>query len=761
MKLSPARIALLLVFIYLVAVWTRLGDDRGDRYQYYNGDSGTNFRHAQVINQNGTLPEVLDREFWPDGYAPGPVQPNGIEFIAGWAYRAVTLISEQPERDFVRSFTLLFFSLSVFSMFLLVNRLWLCQAAGLFSALLVALYPPLVRATNGSEFLHGSFAFVFVSLHLGLVAALWRRQSTPITLVTAGVGFAMLGVWQGAGAYLGLVALGVVVARRLDTPSGKTLLVSHLAAMVLAGIAFPHLRATRFIADWPSILMLVATLQSVLGDRLPKRVPALAYLAGGFAILFAVYMPVRAGGIELLGGIDYWLDRLRFIGGKPDDPLALGEAARYLWTIDRTHPSPYSLFQFALPMMFLIPPAALALRFIRAKNGTPVWPVVAFATAGVVAYLFDRSAILFAVLGLFPFVSASLFGFSAHAKTRGLPIAIGVWLFASQLLFPAGAANVTYRVAPLVGLSAAKPDGFIFASIGNPDLDLVRHLVSRTSTREPFLTPIETSSLIATFAGRKTVLVPGIHTREVVERGFDLTGAFFKDENILYEACTQAGIQQVLYRIDYLLDQSVYSPSYFAGLPGIGAESAAYMMHFHPEALRHFTLEFENDTYRLFRVSEEMQPVFLTDHPPIYHIDVFRKSESVESFYANVLDVLITYYTGTEAQASGNDEDAIRRFRYCVERFPKFTRAWLGAGESLLRLNDVEAADAAYTKILEYAPDNTNALYHKALTLGRLGENERALGLLKVLRASTRDPTMLRLAQELEIIIQVGSGDTE
>ena len=761
MKLSPVRIALLLVLIYLVAIWTRLGDDRGDRYPYFNGTSGTNFRHAQVINQDGALPEVLNRQFWPDGYAPAQVQPNGIEAIAGYAYRAASLINDRPEKSFVRLFTVLFFSLSIFSMFLLSNQLWLCQAAGLFSALLVALYPPIVRVTNGSEFMHGTFAFVFVSLHLGLLTAFWRRPSKLMGLFAVVTAFAMLGVWEGAGAYLGVVAVVVALAWKNDTLPGKALLAGHLAAMVLAGVVFSHLRAGRFLADWPFILMFVATLQRVLGDRLPKRVPAFAYLAGGFAILFLLYVPVRAGGLELMGGIDYWLDRLKFIGGKPGDPLALGVAARYLWTIDRASLGPYALFQFGLPMVFLIPPAVLGLRDIRKQHGGPTWPVIVFATVGTFVYWRDRSAILFAVLGLFPLVSAAFFGFSANTKTRGLPVAIGIWLFASQLLFPSGTANVTYRIAPLVGISPHKPDGFLFASIGDPDLDLVRHLVSRTSTREPFLAPVETSSIIATFAGRKTVLVSGIHTRNVVERAFDLTSVFFKDENLLYEACQQAGVRQVLYRIDFLLDQSAYSPSYFAGLPGISTESAAYMMHFQPEALRHFTLEYENDTYRLFRVTEEMQPVFLTDHPPVYHLDVFKRSESVEAFYANVLDVLITYSTATEAQASRNDEDAIRRFRYCVERVPEFTLAWLGAGESLLRLNDVEAADAAYTKVLEYAPDNANALYHKALTLSRLGEEKRALDVLTVLLASTRDPTMIQLARELKIIIQAGSSGGE
>ncbi len=108
-------------------------------------------------------------------------------------------------------------------------------------------------------------------------------------------------------------------------------------------------------------------------------------------------------------------------------------------------------------------------------------------------------------------------------------------------------------------------------------------------------------------------------------------------------------------------------------------------------------------------------------------------------FYSRIVDILTTYQTAVAAQARGDEDAAILRFRYCLEQAPFFTRAWLGVGDSLLRLGKPDEAFAAYSRVLSYAPDDTHALYYGALSLAYTGKRDDALRLIELLLSATGD----------------------
>ncbi|MCK5406761.1 MAG: tetratricopeptide repeat protein, partial [Candidatus Krumholzibacteria bacterium] len=298
-------------------------------------------------------------------------------------------------------------------------------------------------------------------------------------------------------------------------------------------------------------------------------------------------------------------------------------------------------------------------------------------------------------------------------------------------------------------------DAFLWISVGNADLDLVKFLARRTSVNDAMLTPPPISSLLTSFAGRKTVLTPGVYTVDEMERTKKYMAEFYDREDELFAVCDANDIRYVLYTIDLALDTSKYSPRFGAGLRHVDEKSLAYRMHFEPQTLTHFNLLFQNDNYRLFRVTKSMEPVFLTDHPPVYEKTTLQRyGGDAKQFYEAIVDALLTYQLALDAQAQGNDPEAVRRFRYCLGIAPRYTAAWLGAGDSLFRMGDIEAANAAYGRALESSPDHPLALYNKALTMVRLGKPVEAQGLLDVLIASSRDRAMVEQARELKAAIE-------
>jgi hypothetical protein len=758
MTLGKRSLAFVLIVLYVGAVWVRVESLGESNYPYYKGESGTNFRLAQMIASDGRLPAIDQRDSRPEGYSPSRAKPTGVEYFTGYAYRLIRPFTDVSEKRFSGILAILVFSLSVFTMYALTHRVWDCQAAGGFAALLVAFSAPLIALTDGRDFLHAPYAFVVVSLHLVFFATTAVRFSVSRMVLTALVALALFGIWGSAGLYLAVFGVLVLLVPRLSTQTRRSVLASHLAATFVAGIVFPHLRAERFVFAWPMAWLLVATAYLFLRDKLPRRVPGWAYTLIAFAVLTLFFGLFRRGAGGSLDPLAYWYYRLRFIGEKPDDPVLLPGVVRLAWTGDHAPPSVLVLLEFFLPLLLLLPFAVGVFRGVQSEKQFSPWLYIVGVGLGTAVFLFDRGTVFSAALVAFPFVSGAFRGFGTHLKTRAAPTAVALALVGTSLPFAPAKFDVVTLLGERLGSVRLSSTGFVWTSIGNADRDLVRAIATKTSTRsDVILATPGTSSLIATFAGRSTVLVPGIYSREVAAKTVDALSGFYTGEDDFVERCETLGVTCVVYSIDMLLDESLYSPRYLSATAGDIENSLAYEMHFAPETLRHFELVYEDDNYRLFRVTKETKPAFLTDHPPVYQKEILGTvGGDLAAFYSRIIDILATYQTAVDAQTRNDEEGAIRRFSYCLDQAPSFTAARLGMGDSLMRLGKSEQAYEAYSRVLAYAPDNAHALYYGALSLAYRGRRSEALHLVDLLLTATAEQETRTEALDLKAALESG-----
>jgi hypothetical protein len=302
----------------------------------------------------------------------------------------------------------------------------------------------------------------------------------------------------------------------------------------------------------------------------------------------------------------------------------------------------------------------------------------------------------------------------------------------------------------------------LWVSMENTDQELVRFVVTRTSTKDPILGMPEVTALLLTFGGRTSVLLEGGYAKGLSHKRVEMTLLLYGSEDKLYLRCRNKGIRYVLYSIDYLLDTTRYSPSYLAGLPVTPERCVAATMQFAPEALTHFNLVYENDRYRLFRVTDKMEPVFLTDHPPVYQREILElHGDDHESFRERIGRIMLVYSEAGQLAASGSFDAAIARLMWCVQQAPGFTSARVSLGAALLDNGETERAKNVLMSVIQYAPDNPDALYLAADALSRLGENEEALSLLKILYGITRDTKLLDRARLLESLIGQGASEPD
>jgi hypothetical protein len=755
MKIRGSGVAVILFLMYVLAVWVRLDSVGRPEYPYFKGVSGTNFRYANLITEKGTLPQSDTKAAWPDGYSPLRVRPGGIEYSSGLSFRLAGLFTDYSPREFSKILTVLCFCLTVFVLYSLTYAIWNCQAAAFFAAFLIAFARPVVEVTNGKEFLHVTFALILVSIHI-LLYLRYRRDFSPFTAVLAGLtAIALLGVWEPAPLYMVIYVVMCFFTPHLAPTYRKRFISLQAGALILSGMLMPHLTAQRYLFSWPFFFVLLTAVYVFLRPTRHKRTLGIIAIAAGTVLLSVVFKAFRTSGLDAVSPVQYGLYRLRFLFGKPADSTVLPDAVRFLWSHVNSHPDAYSVFSFLFPVVFLVPGMAAALRELRRSARSFSCVALILALLGLLVFLIDRRMIVFAALGVFPIAAVSLFSIRKHLLTRGIPMAVAAYLVISQSFHPGSAANVTYALGARLGLEPEKPHGFVWASLGNADRELVRFIVSRTSVSDPFLSSSEMSSLVVAFAGRTSLLVPGVHSTQSMRRTMNLTSAYFRDEESLYDTCRQLGVKHILYSIDFLLDRSKHSPLYMSGMTVAGENSVAFRMHFKPETLVRFTLEYENDNYRLFKVTDAPQPMFLTDHPIVYQLDILeRHGDDLDAFYDRVIDLLVTYLTASRAAARGEDDAAVGRFRYCLDQAPRFSKAWIGLGQSLLRLGKLQEANQVFMTVVNYAPDNPQALYFGALTHANLGRREEALGLLDILLSSGGDRDFRQMGRELKTILQ-------
>ena len=94
MTLGRRNLTIILIALYVGAVWVRLESLGQFEYPYFAGESGTNYRHAHSISADGSLPSLDTRASWPEGFSPAKAKPNGMEYFTGFAYRLARPFSD-------------------------------------------------------------------------------------------------------------------------------------------------------------------------------------------------------------------------------------------------------------------------------------------------------------------------------------------------------------------------------------------------------------------------------------------------------------------------------------------------------------------------------------------------------------------------------------------------------------------------------------------------------------------------------------------
>lgn len=734
MRMSRRVVLFILCLMFAAAIAARVSTTDKNDSPFFRGTSAMAYRHMIEVTDGRSLGAHDDKAGSPEGYVPSRYRAAGAETLTGLVFRAVRQVSDMDGRDFARRVIVLMGALCVFTAYGVASQLWNSRGAGFLAAFLVAFEPALVSATNGRTFSHAIFAAFFASLYATMALRALRESSRRSAALAALLAFVLLWMWEparyGLLAWMIPAALIATIERRTRT----WFVVSHAAVITVAVCVYPHLVATRAVGAWTTAAALAAAGVALVPDARRRGWRGPVFLLAGAALLTVIGTPLRAGASEQFPALRYVFTRVRFAFARPSSAL-LSDWMRYLWSADHAPITPRQMIQLFLPVV-LCAVAWITNRGVRSSRARFGATLLLFFVASC-ALALDRSLLPVGPVALIVIVSGAAAGLDWRRWRQSAWVLAGSYTALAGVVLAGRFVDPSYQIARAARVESNDPATFSWISFENTDKALIRFLSTRTSVHESILAPEDLSALLLSFSGRTSVPLCGTTSRAPANRYIELMRGFYRDENSFYELCRREKVDYVIYTVDMLLDGGTYSPIYTTGISGVAPDAVAVKMHFQPESLRHFTLLYENEHYRLFKVTETAQPLFITDHPLYYQGRLFMDSgANFEHFRQRVLWLMGNCAAGMGARARGDLDQSRQILDQCVRYAPSFTRARLELAYTFMDLGRDQKAREQIHAIIQYAPDNADALYAAAYLEVQTGHPDDARPYLTLLAQS-------------------------
>ena len=725
----------------------------------YQSDAALRYRWAEMVAEGKPIPVVDSLIQAPEGLRVRALDLILEDVVAGTTYRIARRFA--PRLDFplfLKWFVCVFSALMIPVVYLLGRAVWLRRSAGLVSAAFYA------AALPGFERVLGSYLreevvlpFIFLSLYCFLRAMEDRngnpksetlnpnpdssfivvpagtakrehRSSFPLAqhafaFGAGGFMFLALSSWHLSSFYLicFLLATGLVLFRTDDFAPVILPLRYLVAFTVLAGLLNEPLRGKGFLAS-PSVVFAGCLLVADAAHRrfaLSRKTTAGLLLAlTGVALGLTVLSSAGQGQFGHVYGLV--LAKLRFLGVKPLDPARLTPDARLLWLGPFQSPGLAGFLQgFAALLLLALAPFALLARRAWRRTATRAELIMLLFFAGFgVLYLLVRRLEVFFLVPVAVLLGGSLV--LARGRRRAVLLAALAVLFVFEVGKAATYPRVLSRAGALArALRGAHARTVESPSIHDPDQRRIFTWISRIPEDAIFMARFAVSPMIATYAGRASVLQPVFEDNWIREKVLECMSAYYGPESALYAVCRKYHASYVLYEANQLLDNRELGDRYIVNRPRLTTDCVAFRMHFQPESLHCFFPLVQTDYLRVFKVRDEPGPPVhqwlrysLQYDPVLFHVNEMRDTFSdslVAVGWSEISGILALVQEGNRLAVAGKTDEAARAYTSALDRAPEMEDTRMALGALRWRTARPDLSVQAYRQVLEQDPYNQDA----------------------------------------------------
>lgn len=649
--------------------------DLKDETGYFRTESAYQYRYARMIAEGKPVPEVDKDAQFPEGVRPTRELTPLMEYATGWAYRLVAALTDAPDfRWFVILWVAAFSSLAIPAFYLLARR----QSGKVGLALAASSAYGLSWAAQSNmvaTYVFESFALPLMLAALAcLAAALDGADERRRRVAGVGAGLFLAGAlwsWHLARFYWASLLLGLCWLswlKRKDPPALlriREALTAITAILVPASLMIGCLRESAFVFS-PAMIVgcgLLFWLWKPQQLRLAAGVTAIALAAAA----------LRSRDVSTYGHVySYLFDRLRFGLARPADPALLSAEARSIWNGPADSPSLGFLFFSLFPLGLIALPRAIG--FIGKDRPEET----------MTGRLIDALAVLYAAgtalaLRLMPFLVFFLCLWSLRLPKRLARVPTVLLLL---VVMAAAEGFKTYapasRLNPFIRLAAAIPsDDDKHPNTAFVNEKAVINWLRLNAAGKPVLSDIAFSANFLAYSGSPVLIHPKYEAAGLRAKVAEYLKALYSDEAAFYAYCAKYGAKVFVLTVYDLLDETPDGTRYTSGSMRLTPQTAAVLLHFAPQSLKHFRLLYQNEDFRIFAVGEKPETRLPPDTPAIYDLAQFSPQTPADgSLKLDVQDVLARIRTKRRELFLAGVFVRLRRGEEALAAYERAFAAW-------------------------------------------------------------------------------------
>lgn len=702
---------LLLLVIYFIAVFCRLEWGERFRNEEFTSESALRLYYAEQVSIGRDLPIVDQKAQYPEGLKLFSRNPVVMEYITGYLYSL--LAPPIPFVDFIRLIIPVIASLSVFAVYFTVREITRETIGALIATLFFALALPAIPRASGYEFLHETIALpaIFFQVYFFLKTI---KSGKLQYAILAGICISLaLSSWKISQLYFLLFAVftGIMfLTGRCRAHFNRAVMITVIFA-IITGLAVRFLREGLFLTSF-AMLIFYSLIVSFLWRKFNTSLKVDSrYIFSFCLLLFIFLLPQSSRNAHVYELMVY---KILYLGHKPSQPLSLPFDVRALWVDPFITPSIFELIYFFVPLLLIGVGALLVVcRGIIGRRCDVAKIFICYNTiVFLVAYLMIRR-----LRGFFIYFLILLIGYllswilrrSGRLRWPGIAIIILALIleggktigFSSTLIYQPG----------LKFMGIKEQENYFQAhTLRRSRRELINWLKNHTGEDDVILAHYQISPMIRAYADRAVNLTSLFESSELREKVKEYVTALFGSENDLYLLCEKFQTDYVVCSIDTILDVSNNSWRYLAAHSDPVERTIAFRMHFLPEQLNNFSLLYENEYYRVYRVTETDQICPMTEklssHPLFFRSDLFyRNMGSPRRFKKYVESVYQVYLSGSRALSAGQYRTSRRAYDIALLMAPDFPEPYAGLGAIAEEEGRSEDALIHYREYLRLKPE--------------------------------------------------------
>jgi|GEM_PF-1137197 len=589
---SVKRFILPLVTIYLLISFSKVYKAfhspyfTRDEACIYWTESAFQYRYAKMVARLGALPSIDSMVEAPAGFNLKKNHPVTMEVIAGLVYRFLHI--QIPFHYFLIIFVSFYSSLPVIPVFLLSSYIWGRYRSGILSSLsFSASLAPSMHVLNMSYELQ-DFSLGFILLHIYFFIRAEesneRNEIIKYSLLSGSFLSVAMASWHLSHFYytVFLVYLSFRILFSKDYNTIPFILLSSV--IILCSFGVPLLYKSRFFLTAPMLLNYILLIACLFRERKKRIIVFVSFLP---LLLYLIMFPAGVFNPAFKSGIlPLTLAKIRYLGRKPSDPSGLSWETLVIWS----HPLETPTLKWTVKVM----------------GYHILWSI-----PGII-YIFKRKRHpLFLFFTLFFAFSYLLFERMDVFLLFFLSVAIGKLALKKHLT--------------LISALTMLPLFYYFYTYtpSNPGpqrsylIELVDYVRNETEEDCIIMAPFHIGPTLLLWGDRRIIFHPKFESFGMVKKLKRYESLLFSDEDSLYRFAKENHADYLVISSDMLLSLHGESLRYRNHKLKMNKRDVLFLLHFHPERLKHFELTFSNPHYRVFRIVEKAfyRPIKMENYP--------------------------------------------------------------------------------------------------------------------------------------------------